>query len=102
MSEFLIRSLAQACAPKIAAKVETAVLATVRAELPGVIADVLREQYPGETLKFYVPKRPVSARRDRDAAIRAAYTGHNCRELAARFGLSVSMVFKIVRGGRPL
>lgn len=95
MSEFLIRSLAQACAPKIAAKVESAVLATVRAELPGVIADVLREQYPGETLKLYVAKRSAASRRDRDAAIRAAYTGHNARDLAARFGLSPKQIHRI-------
>lgn len=100
MSELLIRSLAQACAPRIAARVEAVVVQTVRDALPDVLADVLREQYQGETLRIYAAKRPASARRDRDAAIRAQYNGRNVKELAASFGLSAGHIFRIVAGGR--
>jgi len=96
MSDFMLRSLAAACAPRIAAKVEAAVLATVRDELPGTIEAVLREQFPGETLRMYIPKKPVTLKRDRNAAIRAQYNGHNVKALSTSFGLSPSMIFKIV------
>ncbi len=98
MSELMIRNLAAACATKIADKVEAAVMATVREHLPGTIESVLREQYPGETVRLYIPKKPVTLRRDRDNAIRARYNGHNVKALAAEFKLSQSMIFKIVAG----
>ena len=96
MSDFMIRSLAAACATKLASTVEAAVVKTVRDQLPGAIEAVLREQYPGETVRIYVPKRSVSSRRDRDAAIRTQYNGRNVQELSARFGLSRAMIFRIV------
>ena len=98
MSDYQIRELAEACAPRIAAQIEQVVLTTVRQSLPGVIADVLREKWAGESVRLYVAKRSTSSRRDRDIIIRAQYNGHNCAELAHRFGLSQSMVFKIVAG----
>lgn len=98
MSDIMIRQLAAACAPRIAAKVEAAVIATVRAELPGTIADVLREQFPGETVRLYIPKRSVASRRDRDAAIRAQYNGRNLKQLAAEFKLSPKQIHRIANG----
>lgn len=98
MSEYMIRKLAAACAPKIAEKVEAAVLETVRAELPGTIEAVLREQFPGETVRLYVPKRSAASRRDRDNMIRARYNGRNARELAAETGLSIKQVHRIANG----
>lgn len=96
MSDLLIRELAMACAEKLGSRVESAVQQTVRECLPGTIEAVLREQYPGETLRLYVPKRSAASRRDRDAAIRAMYNGRNAKEISHKFGLSVRMVFNIV------
>lgn len=98
MSDLMLRNLALACAPRIAERVETAVVETVRAELPAIIEAVLRERYPGETLRLYVSKRPGGMRRVRDEAIRTKYNGRNVRELATEFGLSARMIFKIVSG----
>lgn len=98
MSDLMLRTLAAACAPRIAARVEQAVVSTVRAELPTIIEAVLRETYPGETLRLYVSKKPGAMRRLRDDAIRAKYTGSNAAALAKEFGLSARMVFKIVSG----
>ena len=98
MSEFMIRKLAAACAPKIAEKVEAAVLATVRTELAGTIEAVLREQFPGETVRLYIPKRSSASRRDRDAAIRAKYNGRNVRQLATEFKLSPKQIHRIANG----
>ena len=96
MSNFHIRDLAQACAPRICAAVERVVIETVRAELPRTIEAVLREQFPGETLRLYVPKLSVASRRDRDIAIRAQFTGRNHGELSRRFGLSIKQIARIV------
>ena len=98
MSEFLIRSLAAACVPHLAAKVEAAVLATVRDELPATLRHVLHEMYAGETLRLYVPKISNSDKVTRDAAIRAAWTGRNGPALAAQFGLSVKQIQRIATG----
>ena len=98
MSELMIRNLAEACALELGPHVDAAVSDIVRKHLPTTIEKILRRDYPGETVRLYVPKRPVSLRRDRDAAIRQQYNGHNVKELATRFGLSQSMVFKIVSG----
>lgn len=94
----MLRTLAAACAPRIASKVEAAVVSTVRAELPAIIEAVLREQYQGETLRVYVSKRPGSMRRLRDQAIRAKYDGRNVKALAKEFGLAARTVFRIVSG----
>lgn len=98
MSEFMIRNLATACAEEIGPHVDHAVSEVVRQRLPATIERILRRDYAGETLRLYVPKKPVSARRDRDSAIRKQYTGHNVKALATQFGLSQSMIFKIVSG----
>ena len=98
MSDFLIRNPALACAPRIAARVEAVVLQAVRDELPGTLEAVMREMYAGETLRLYVSKASVSGRRDRDNAIRSAWTGRNARELATSFGLSTKQVYRIATG----
>ena len=98
MSDFLIRSLAAACVPHLAAKVEAAVLQTVRDELPATLRHVLHEMYAGETLRLYVPKISNSDKVTRDAAIRAAWTGRNATLLAAQFGLSVKQIQRIATG----
>lgn len=98
MSEFHIRNLAAACAPRIAAKVEAVVLQTIRDELPGTIAEVLREQYAGEKFSIWVPKRSPAAQRDRNAAIRARYNGHNAASLSAEFSISIRQVMRLVAG----
>lgn len=100
MSELMIRNLAQACAAELGPHVDQAVSDIVRQRLPTVIEKILRRDYPGETVRLYIPKKPVSLRRDRDVAIRAQYTGHNVKELAHRFGLSQSHIFRIVSGKR--
>lgn len=98
MSDLMLKTLAAACAPRIAARVEAAVVSTVRAELPTIIEAVLRETYPGETLRLYVSKKPGAMRRLRDDAIRAKYTGGNVVALAKEFGISARTVFRIVSG----
>lgn len=95
MSDYQIRTLAAACAPRIAAQVELVVMETVRRELPGVLEAVLREHFPGETLRLYVPKKSVSARRIRDDAIRAQYNGHNSESLARTHGITARQVRNI-------
>ncbi len=90
-SEYRVRKLAERIADRIAPSLAPDESVTLRHQLPALLMDELRNELPE-----FTPKRSVSARRDRDAAIRSQYTGHNCRELSARFGISVSMVFKIV------
>jgi len=98
MSEYMIRNLATACAAELGPHVDQAVAEVVRQRLPATIEKILRRDYAGETLRLYVSKKPVSARRDRDEAIRLQYTGHNVKALSSKFGLSQSMIFKIVSG----
>ena len=98
MSDYLIRTLSAACATRIAAKVESVMLQTIRDELPGTVETVLREMYDGETLSLYIPKGSASNRRDRDNAIRATWTGFNAKELSAQFKLSTKQIYRIATG----
>jgi Mor family transcriptional regulator len=98
LSDLMLKTLAAACAPRIAAKVEEVVVSTVRAELPSIIESVLREQYPGESLRIYVSKKPGAMRRLRDEAIRREYNGRNVAALAKKFETSSRNVFRIVSG----
>lgn len=100
MSDYLIRSLAAACVPHLAAKVEAAVLATVRDELPATLRHVLHEMYAGETLRLYVPKISNSDKVGRDDAIRTQWTGRNAAELAIRYKLSIKQIQRIATAGR--
>ncbi|MBL8765675.1 MAG: hypothetical protein JNM07_15660, partial [Phycisphaerae bacterium] len=81
MSDLLIRTLAANCAAELCQHVDQAVADVVRQRLPATIERILRRDYAGETLRLYVSKKPVSARRDRDEAIRLQYTGHNVKAL---------------------
>ncbi len=94
----MLRDLANAAASH--PKIEQAVTAAIRTVLPDVIEGILRSQYPGEQVRFYVAKKPVGQRRDRDAAIRAEYNGRNAKALATKYGISARMVFNIVAGPR--
>ncbi len=96
MSDLMIRNLAIAAAEKLSGKVEAVVQQTIREQLPSAVEAVLREQYPGETFRIYVPRRSLQMRRERDAAIRAMYNGHNAKAIAHQFGISARMVFNIV------
>jgi len=90
-SEFHVRTLAERITPKIAPAVERAVLSAVREQLPGLLMAELRDLLPEHT-----PKHLPSMRRDRDAAIRAKYTGRNAQALAAEFKISPRQVMRIV------
>ena len=96
MSEYHLRNLAEACAPRIAARIDAAIRQVIRDELPEVVQEVLREQHAGGSLSLYVAKSPGRTRGERNAAIRARYNKHNAKTLAAEFGISESLVFKIV------
>lgn len=96
MSDLLLRQLAQACAARLAGKVQSAVNQVVQQELAGTIQEILREQYPGESLKVYVAKRPGGSRRERDNLIRTRYNGKNAEDLARDFELNVRQVYRIV------
>lgn len=90
----MIRDLAAAVASH--PRIEQAVMGAIRAELPDVIETILRDRYPGEQVRLYVAKKPPTLRRERDAAIRAEYNGHNAKALAAKYGIGVRMVFNII------
>ena len=95
-STMILRDLAVAAAGH--PRIEQAVSAAIRQELPGVIESILRDQFPGETVRIYVAKRSTTSRRDRDIAIRAKYTGHNVKALSSEFGITPRMVFNIISG----
>ena len=99
MSDHHLRHLAAACAPRIAELIEQTVITTVRDHLAGTIEAVLREQFPGETLRLYVPKRSVTAKRDRNRQILARYNGRNAAALAKEFGVCHQWIAKIVKSG---
>jgi hypothetical protein len=92
-SEYRVRSLAERIAPRIAPKVEAALMECIRAELPGLLMDELRQSLPE-----YTPKNSVALRRDRDNLIRARFNGGNAAELAGQFGLSTKQIMRIGRG----
>lgn len=59
--------------------------------------DVLRrvlETCGGEY--FYVPKGIRLAAHSRDIEVRKEFTGHNQRELARRYGLTVQYIYRII------
>lgn len=93
-STLMIRDLATAVAAH--PRIESAVMGAIKAELPGVIESILRDRYPGEQVRLYVAKKPSTMRRERDAAIRAEYNGHNAKALATKYSISPRMVFNVV------
>lgn len=92
-SEYRVRTLAERIAPRIAPKVEEALLAVIRAELPGMLMEELRLEIPE-----FTPKKSLSMRRDRDNLIRARYNGTNAAELSHQFGISIKQIMRIGRG----
>ena len=92
-SEYRVRSLAERIAPRIAPKVEAALLACIRQELPGMLMEELRREIPE-----FTPKHSMALRRDRDNLIRARFTGRNAVELSGQFGLSAKQIMRIARG----
>ncbi len=95
MSEYLIRSLADACVPLLAPKVEAAVQAVVREHLAGALMVAIREQYGNGTIKLGAPKITRNERRQRADTIRERYTGRNAMELAREFGLHPNHVRRL-------
>lgn len=93
-SEYRVRSLAERIAPRMAPKVEAALLAVIRNELPGMLMDELRKDIPE-----FTPKNSTALRRQRDMLIRARFDGTNTVELAGQFGVSARQVQRITRGG---
>jgi Mor family transcriptional regulator len=98
MSELMIRTLAEACAPKIAPKVEAAVQTVVREHLPGVLMDVLRDMAGSGAIKLYAPKISRAERKSRADAIRQRYDGHNAMSLAKEFKLHPQHIRRIAKG----
>ena len=69
------------------------------AEVVGLDAALkLVEAYGGESL--YIVKKETAAREARNRAIRGEFNGLNYRELARSYGLTVTMVRRIVEEGR--
>ncbi len=70
----LLRQLAHQAATH--PRIEGAILGALRAELPGVIEELLRQSYGGDTLEIYVASRSSSAAKgERDRRIMAMATG---------------------------
>jgi Mor family transcriptional regulator len=95
MSDLFIRSLAQQAATH--PDVETAVMTALRTTLPRVIESILREHYAGESVRLYVAKVGHACRAERDALIRAQFSGANQAELAQRYCLTVRQVRNILK-----
>lgn len=75
---------------------ETAVMLAVRATLPGVIQGVLREMFPGETIRIYIPKIGAANREQRDASVaNAIESGLTVLEAAKRTGVPETTVRRI-------
>jgi Mor family transcriptional regulator len=77
--------------------------------LPGQMAEIaetiglentlkLMDRFGGELLYICKADRVRSYFRDRK--IREDFTGANQRELARRYGVSMALVYKVLRGGR--
>lgn len=62
------------------------------------IVEAIRFRFGGSLL--YIPKGAAMDRATRDVELCAAFTGCNHRELARRYGLSVSKVYDILAAHR--
>jgi hypothetical protein len=83
-------------------RIEQAVVGAIRAELPGVIESLLRDMYPGEQLRLYVPQRDQAAaareRSARDERIRAAgASGMSTAQIAHTEGVTVRLVQMVLK-----
>jgi len=87
--------------------IEAAVVGAVRATLPLVIQLVLRELYPGETLRLYIPKIGADTRADRVTSVLEALDGgSSAQEVSKALGVPVRTVRHIrarrgTIGGKP-
>ena len=63
-----------------------------------VIVEGIRARFGGSLL--YIPKGEKMDRAARDAEIFAAFTGRNHRELARRYGLTVSTIYDVIAAQR--
>lgn len=99
----LLRELAQQAAAH--PKIEAAIMGAVRAELPGVIEELLRQAYGGETVRIYVASggsRDAKAERDRRIQALAGAPSHmSPAAIAASEGISVRRVQQIIRRNFP-
>lgn len=92
-SEYRVRTMAERLAPQIAPRVEAAILATIRSELPILLMEELRRELPGHT-----PKGSAAERKMRDDAIRSMWSGNNAKDLSVMFGLSTKQIIRIATG----
>lgn len=90
-SEFHVRTLAERITPRIAPSVEVAVLTAVRAELPRLLMEELRQMLPDNT-----PKGGGIRISERNAMIRARYNGSNLHALSKEFCLHPRHIRRIV------
>ena len=68
------------------------------AELAQEVVEAVRQRWGGSLI--YIPKGAAWARQQRDAAIAAAFTGHNHGELARRYHLTVTQIYAILQRQR--
>lgn len=94
----LLRDLAQQAAAH--PRIESAVLGAIRAELPGVIEDLLRQAYGGETVRIYVASGGSRAAKDerdrRICGLAAPPAKLSPAMIAEREGISVRRVQQIL------
>ena len=93
-SEYRVGVITRHIAPQLMPRVQMAVHAALKQiiddELPGMLREALRHEIPE-----LVAKRSPSGQRDRNAAIRARYNGHNAKSLAHEFGISIRQIMRI-------
>ena len=70
------------------------------AELAGLAVSALAFHFGGRP--FYLPRGDAMRRCARDGQIWAEFTGNNHEDLAERFGLAISQIYKIVARQREL
>ena len=83
------------CVAEVLTAVDPAAPLDVRA---AAVIEGIRARFSGSLL--YIPQGAKAERAARDAAIRQEFTGHNHRELARRYRLTVSKIYDVV--ARPL
>lgn len=98
----LLRQLATQAASH--PRIEAAVLGAIRAELPGVIEGLLRQQFGGETVRIYAARSDVlqadAARQERDrriAALAAPPSSLPPAAIAKQEGITPHRVRQILR-----
>ena len=87
-------------------RMEAAIMGAVRAELPGIIEELLRQSHGGRTVQLYVARTgSLAAKDERDRRIRsmaAAPTSMAPSAIAAQEGITVRRVQQILRKIPPL